>query len=200
MLGAAGSGLAAAGPYREQIGVFAVVVATSAVAVALARGHGHGARVVRSCEVALVSMFGVFAAAGSTALVGPTTVWMCLLVVGTCPMVMTGTSTWLRRLFTRAEPSARPTPASPFLSTDGPLPLMTTAELCTAWRHSSAVLAQLRESGTAHAQLRVVAARQEYLDEFELRHPDGFARWLHRGAEGAEVPSCYLPARRRSQP
>lgn len=187
--------MAVSGPESTEIRAFALVIAVSAVVVELARLPDPIARVARSCEVGAICAFVVVSVSGLVTLAGPADLWICLLFLVTCPAAAAAYPVWVRRMTGDAGPPARRPPPSPFLHADGPLPLLTTAELCAAWQRSSTVLSELRESGTALAQSRVVATRQEYLDELELRHPDGFARWLRRGADGGGVSRCYLSHR-----
>ena len=60
---------------------------------------------------------------------------------------------------------------------------LSVAELGRAWVRSSAALAGTRDPGVRE---RLVARRQQALDELERRDPEGFARWL---ADGATIDS-----------
>jgi hypothetical protein len=67
--------------------------------------------------------------------------------------------------------------------------LLTTTELCKQWQDSYEAL---RGATTARARLRIVEARQHYLDELERRHPRGLNAWLEDAASAAGDPSQFL--------
>lgn len=76
---------------------------------------------------------------------------------------------------------------------------LTDAELCLAWRASSAALELASSDLTKQAEL--VTARQNYLDELERRDPPGFQCWLADGARPDSDPGPYLrPAATPSHP
>jgi hypothetical protein len=66
---------------------------------------------------------------------------------------------------------------------------LTTAELCRQWQDS---YKSLRDATTAAARLRIVEARQLYLDELERRDPVGLEAWLGKNASAAGDPSRFL--------
>lgn len=66
---------------------------------------------------------------------------------------------------------------------------LTTAELCRQWQESYETL---RGATTAAARLRIVEARQHYLDELERRDPIGLTAWLGANASAAGDPSRFL--------
>jgi hypothetical protein len=66
---------------------------------------------------------------------------------------------------------------------------LTTAELCRRWQDSYEAL---RDATTAPARLRIVEARQHYLDELERRDPSGLNAWLGGNATAAGDPSQFL--------
>ncbi|MEU2350757.1 hypothetical protein [Modestobacter sp. NPDC049651] len=66
---------------------------------------------------------------------------------------------------------------------------LTVAELGRAWVRSSAALAATRDPA---ARIRLVARRQQALDELERRDPEGFARWLAAGATIDSDPSGWV--------
>jgi hypothetical protein len=66
---------------------------------------------------------------------------------------------------------------------------LSTAELCRQWRDSYEAL---RYATTATARLRIVEARQHYLDELERRDPLGLRAWLGENASPAGDPSRFL--------
>lgn len=57
------------------------------------------------------------------------------------------------------------------------------------WQDSYKIL---RDATTAAARLRIVEARQLYLDELERRDPVGLKAWLGENASAAGDPSRYL--------
>jgi hypothetical protein len=61
--------------------------------------------------------------------------------------------------------------------------------LCWAWRRSYIVLGR---AGSATLRLRVVEARQAYLDELEHRNPEGLSTWLASGARAAGDPRPFV--------
>jgi hypothetical protein len=73
---------------------------------------------------------------------------------------------------------------------------LTTAELCRRWQDSYEAL---RDATTAAARLRIVEARQHYLDELERRDPHGLNAWLGRNASAAGDPSQFLDGGDRRQ-
>jgi hypothetical protein len=66
---------------------------------------------------------------------------------------------------------------------------LTDIDLCHAWRAS---FSALQETSSPAQRLRVVQARQECLDEFERRNPEGLMSWLASGARAAANPSRYV--------
>jgi hypothetical protein len=61
--------------------------------------------------------------------------------------------------------------------------------LCWAWRRSYVRLQRCR---TAVETARVVADRQQCLDELERRNPEGLSAWLEAGARAAGDPSRFV--------
>lgn len=66
---------------------------------------------------------------------------------------------------------------------------LTTAELCRRWQDSYEAL---RDATTAPARLRIVEARQHYLDELERRDPSGLKAWLGGNATAAGDRSQFV--------
>jgi hypothetical protein len=63
---------------------------------------------------------------------------------------------------------------------------MTGAELCQAWRRSSAMLSAAHDPGQ---RVQVVALRQVILDSMDVRDPAGLREWLlHSGVRAAGDP------------
>jgi hypothetical protein len=67
-----------------------------------------------------------------------------------------------------------------------------TARLCSAWVDSYGILQRAETPGV---RLRVIAARQEYLDELERRDPEGFNAWLASAASAAGSPERFIVPR-----
>ncbi|MEV0291454.1 hypothetical protein AB0H36_45640 [Kribbella sp. NPDC050820] len=88
------------------------------------------------------------------------------------------------------EPSAPTEPDPEQVAAARPAPAdLSDEELSLAWRASFPAL----QRATSPAQrLRIVAERQEYLDELERRSPRGLAAWLASGARAAGDPRPYL--------
>ena len=94
-------------------------------------------------------------------------------------------------------PVARPRPARPIRA---PLPpvwpapdMLTTEELCVAWRASYPAL---QRAQTAADRIGLVQVRAGYLDALQQRDPGSFARWLDSGARAAGDPGRYLASPR----
>jgi hypothetical protein len=66
---------------------------------------------------------------------------------------------------------------------------MSDTDLCHAWRAS---FTALQEASSPSQRIRIVEARQEYLDEFERRNPEGLLAWLASGARAAANPTRYV--------
>lgn len=71
----------------------------------------------------------------------------------------------------------------------GALGLLSTEDLCGAWRTSYVALQRAED---AVAVLRISAARQDYLDELERRDRFGFGLWLVTGASVASDPGQFI--------
>jgi len=88
---------------------------------------------------------------------------------------------------------ATPEPvAAPPVEPHAPVSTLTDEELCQAWRASFRTLEQLLVASDTARQAQLISRRQQYLDELERRHPNGFARWLASGARPAGDPSRFL--------
>jgi len=59
-----------------------------------------------------------------------------------------------------------------------------------AWLHSAS---------TPEEQAGIVQRRQDYLDEMQRRHPDGFAAWLASGSSAEDNPERFLVQSGRSE-
>jgi hypothetical protein len=72
-----------------------------------------------------------------------------------------------------------------------------TQSLCLEWRASYIAL-NLAE--TPEARLRIVKARQRFLDELERRDADGLQAWLGSAASAGGDPGRFLACRRSDRP
>lgn len=92
-------------------------------------------------------------------------------------------------------------PVGPVTVLDGPTldvpDLMTTEDLCQAWRSSYVAL---QRSMTTDSRLRVVSMRALYLDELERRSESAVQAWLSSGARAASDPARFLTGSRRWTP
>jgi hypothetical protein len=66
---------------------------------------------------------------------------------------------------------------------------LSNADLCRAWQES---FDALRKSESPAVRLRIVEARQRYLDELERRDPDGLHAWLESNASPAGNPARFV--------
>lgn len=66
---------------------------------------------------------------------------------------------------------------------------LSTPELVLAWRVS---FGRLARAGSDAERTRIVAQRQEYLDELERRDRTGVQRWLASGARAGSDPTKFL--------
>lgn len=67
--------------------------------------------------------------------------------------------------------------------------VLSTAELCRAWRVS---YLKLQNARVPEALEDAAELRRRYLDELARRQPEGFRRWLGDGARAASDPSRYI--------
>ena len=70
-----------------------------------------------------------------------------------------------------------------------PADLLSTDELCMAWRISYWAL---QRNADTPARVQIVDARESYLVELERRDQQGFQRWLYAGSRAAGNPHRYL--------
>jgi hypothetical protein len=129
-------------------------------------------------------------ATGLLVLLGTSTgsVLMTLLLMA----VPTTARLWRRRAAATVVPG--PGPSAVQLRTVVPSPvlsMLSTPELCLAWRRSYLTLMDL-PAGPEQGEL--VRVRQRMLDELERRDAAGFHRWLDAWARVGGDPSRYLAA------
>jgi hypothetical protein len=72
-----------------------------------------------------------------------------------------------------------------------------TQSLCLEWRSSYVALSVAQ---SPDARLRIVKARQRFLDELERRDPDGLRAWLESGPSAGGDPGCFLRSGRSDRP
>lgn len=73
--------------------------------------------------------------------------------------------------------------------TDAPVAGLSTEDLGLAWRAS---FCALKHAQTAAAVMRIAEQRRRYLDELELRDPEGIRRWLESDADAGSDPTRNL--------
>jgi hypothetical protein len=128
--------------------------------------------------------------------------WVLLVVAlpaGGSPHALRLYGRWLRRRRRatprppqRQGPIGRTSPTlekSPTARPPAKLRSLSGTDLCHAWRAS---FTALQETSSPSQRIRIVEARQEYLDEFERRNPEGFMAWLASGARAAANPTRYV--------
>jgi hypothetical protein len=129
--------------------------------------------------------------------------WTCLLtvsVVGGSPYAVRWYVRWRSQrpgpsaLVQRPDSPPRVNPASrnidqPSRCARDELSSLSDAALCQAWRVS---FSELRDSPSQSQRMRIVEERQQYLDEFERRNPEGLMAWLASGARAAANPSRFI--------
>jgi hypothetical protein len=191
----------------------ALTVAVMASLVAAAMLADGGVRAIpKMAASGLVAGFVGSAAAALVTTFDVLGLLVVLVLVATSPAVHVGVRVAWRTLFAAPVPGssrsqqqagdqARHVPRAPRASVVQPslagIADLDDADLCRAWRES---FAQLRSARSSTARLDVVERRQRYLDELQLRHPDGMASWLASGADAAGDPRPYLdepPAQQR---
>ena len=186
--------------------VTGVVVALTAGAVtALAIWGVEGRREVR--RIARVTLATGLMAPAAVGLIGVFNVAGVLVVLALAATTPALTSRIPRRQAAGDSPVDQPEPAArraPETSlADGPaaapaseLSSLGNEALCLAWRRSFRLL---EAAASAAERLAVVEQRQQYLDEFQRRCPDGLAAWLASGARASSNPLPFLgDARRRA--
>ena len=191
----------------------ALTVAVMASLVAAAMLADGGVRAIpRMVAWGLVAGFVGSAAAALVTAFDVLGLLVVLVLFATAPAVHAGVRVAWRTLFGAPVPGSprsqqqahdqpRPVPRAPRPSAPQPslagIADLDDAALCRAWRESFALLRSARSNT---ARLDVVERRQRYLDELQLRHPDGMASWLSSGADAAGDPRPYLdepPAQQR---
>ena len=139
----------------------------------------------------------ILVAAGGLATVLDLMTLPLLAVVGlSAPRLVT--RLW-RRLGTRALHGSRQTHADRATPGDSSVHAasLTDAALCAAWNASCR---ELRRSPSSSADLKIVQARQTYLDEMERRNPHGLLAWFASGANATGDPAPYVLRRGQAAP
>jgi hypothetical protein len=200
-------GLTLRGPGLVAVGLAATLAACTAAGIAReAPGHTRGSALEAAVWAACLSGGGVLVVAGLTTVAGggvaALAVACCLvaivvhLVRGRSPRPATGAEAGkaalpfgdAHRVPAAPQPAASPAPAgSPRLPS--PVTALTTRALGEEWLRTTAALAGPL---TPSARERLVMRRQEALDEFERRDPEGFAKWLAAGPTGRSDPAEFV--------
>ncbi|MGY1710168.1 hypothetical protein ACI8AC_11730 [Geodermatophilus sp. SYSU D00758] len=171
-------------------GIVAVVLAglvSGCLGAGLARESARGDRRAvadAAWRCAAVAVVALLVLSGTSVLGGAV---LSLLVAGGA--ALGGLGWWLARERRADLEAARPTAVGHL---DGPLPPVAglpTEELGREWTRTTAALAGHLDVGTRQ---RLVARRQETLDEMERRDPDGFARWLAATPLPGSDPAGHL--------
>ncbi|MGZ4448002.1 hypothetical protein [Oryzihumus sp.] len=119
---------------------------------------------------------------GLSVLIGPWTLLVALGMAGSSPLLLTNV---LQRQHRAGARRYLDSPTTRTETLPDVLARMTDDELRLAWRSSTVAL---RGATGPHARLRVVCAREQYLDEFERRAPEAFSSWLPTAARSDEPP------------
>lgn len=185
----------------------ALVAASTALAASAAWGDAGRRAVPRIARVTLATGLIVPATVGLIAAFKFAGVLIVLALAATTPALISRVQT---RLHAQGDPpaeepkSAAPRfPAASGRLANGPatdpareLRSLDDEALCLAWRRS---FIRLEAARSAMERLSVVEQRQQYLDEFQRRCPDGLAAWLASGARASSNPLPFLgDARRRA--
>lgn len=174
-----------------------VVLALLAAACAASVGASTAAvempiteRIRYISRYALVGAVSAVAAIGLVAGLGPLGLLIVASGVATSPPVWQRVYVWRRRRqlaeYDAQIPRDERTLREP---QHRPVSELSTPDLVMGWRAS---FASLNKAHTTASMSRVVARRQQYLDELERRDPDGLHRWLNSGARAASDPTEYL--------
>jgi hypothetical protein len=137
---------------------------------------------------------------GLAALLGPWVFLLALLVAGGSPPAI---PRWRRWVGQHAGRSGSPQQTDPFdqaspeiepgtglaLESSAVFRSLSAAEVCEVWRSS---FSALQRASSLSQRMRIVAARQACLDEFERRCPHGLTAWLASGARAAGNPSKFI--------
>ena len=194
VVGLLGDGVWVSGAVAASIGVTVSGVATSV----------HQARPRTSSSVSVTVATGgagavvCFVVAGLVTLLGPAALLLVLLFAATSPPSLRAlarsaqrANRWRRRS-THRHPQGVATTASETVliaSDAGTARSLSDAELLLAWGASADSLDRLQGRQHHPQQLLQLAARRQYLDEFERRHPETFLRWLADGAPSGSAPA-----------
>jgi hypothetical protein len=128
-----------------------------------------------------------------------------LLVAGCSPYAVRHFHRWLGQRAGRSCPPQQAEPVDHEHTPEiepGPAPessvvfrTLSDAALCQVWRSS---FSALQAASSLSQRMRIVEARQDCLDEFERRHPQGLTAWLASGARAAGNPSRFVDGTSRS--
>jgi hypothetical protein len=181
--------------------------AVGAVTRRLMVGWEHNAKVPLR-EVAwpvvtnsLVGGTATVAFVGMAALLGPWVFLLALLVAGGSPPAIRLLHRWVGQHPRRSGPPHQAEPfdhaysaeigpgMGPTLDSCAVFRSLSDAEVCQVWRAS---FSALQRASSLSQRMRIVAARQDCLDEFERRHPHGLTAWLASGARAAGNPSRFI--------
>lgn len=154
------------------------------------RDQPPGAR--RVAIAALVAGVSVMALTGLVMLFEGQAVLLAGVMVLASPPVLRRAAQWLRRTSLVANPAGAVERTDDDVSWTPDVGLLTDTQLCAAWLSSSSALEALSGTGQVVVRARLVADRQDYLDELERRDAAGFRAWLYGGAGPASDPTPYL--------
>lgn len=138
---------------------------------------------------------------GLAALLGPWVFPLALLVAGGSPPAIRRWRRWVGQhagspapTQQMTEPTDHASPeiepgTGPVLESSAVFRSLSDAEVCQVWRSS---FSALQRASSLSQRMRIVAARQDCLDEFERRCPHGLTAWLASGARAAGNPSRFV--------
>ncbi|MGY1834036.1 hypothetical protein ACI79P_02880 [Blastococcus sp. SYSU DS0510] len=180
-------GIALRGPGLVAVCVSGALAGCVAAGVAReAPGPAHRSVLEAAAQAAAVTIAVLLVVSGTAVLAGGA---LALLLVGV------GAAGWaaLRWARDRREAAARPAP-SPGPVAGGWQPTAVVAGASTAalgeeWRRTGA---ELKRPLAPAARQRLVARREQVLDELERRDPAGFARWLAAEPLGSVDPTGFV--------
>jgi len=139
----------------------------------------------------------VLSICGYAAAVGPQTLLLIALVIGTSPIALSHLRPVGRIKLTKApaEPQDTSVPDPPlpvvhdFAGVARTLGELSDEELCLAWRRS---FVQLQNSPSPGQRSAMADVRRAYLDELERRQPAAFIAWIESGPRAAGDPAKFF--------
>ena len=179
---AVAGGLALRGPELVAVGVAGMLAACMAAGIAREAPGGHTRSMLEAAAAAAGGAVAVLLVlAGIAVLAGGGAV--ALAVVGCVLGVLLVRAARRRRRAVPPAPAIAPAPSPAFgrPSVELPVAVLSTPELGQEWLRTTAALAAPLHPTARH---RIVARREETLDELERRDPHGFSRWLSAGSAG----------------